>query len=63
MARLTFGYILLLLGLAGLILPIIPGLILIAFGLNLVAETSFGDRMINQLKSRRPFSWFMASFF
>ncbi len=59
MARLIFGYFIILIGFAGLILPIIPGIILLVIGLNLVTEEG-GKKIIQELKEYRPFSWFLA---
>lgn len=59
MARLIFGYFIILIGLAGLILPIIPGIVLLIIGFNLVTEDG-GKKIIQELKEYRLFSWILA---
>ena len=59
MGRLIAGYIIILVGIAGLVLPIIPGLVLLVIGLNLVSEEG-GKKLLEEMKVRRPFSWFLA---
>jgi uncharacterized protein YqgC (DUF456 family) len=59
MARLFFGYIIILIGIAGLILPVIPGIILLVIGINLVSEEG-GKKILQELKEYRLFNWILA---
>lgn len=53
MAKTTFAYITLIVGIAGVILPIIPGLLLIVFALKLLRDSESGRRLIAKLRSYR----------
>jgi len=59
MTRLLFGYIIILVGIAGLVLPIIPGLIFLFIGLNMVSDDG-GTKILDLLKERRPFKQIFA---
>ena len=41
--RITLGIVCLVIGIAGLVLPIIPGFVLIAIGLGLLADSYYYD--------------------
>ena len=59
MARLIFGYLIILFGVAGLILPIIPGIILLVLGINLVTDEG-AKKIVQELKEYRLFNWLLA---
>lgn len=59
MARLIFGYLIILFGIAGLILPIIPGIILLILGINLVTDEG-AKKIVQELKEYRLFNWLLA---
>jgi uncharacterized membrane protein YbaN (DUF454 family) len=55
LGRLILGVILILIGLPGLILPIIPGTVLILAGILLLStDLPFFDRLLARLENRHP---------
>jgi uncharacterized protein YqgC (DUF456 family) len=59
MFKTLFAYIVILIGIAGLVLPVIPGIVLVIIGLNLVTDEQLGTDIVNRLKTKKPFSWLL----